>query len=191
MTKGWHLPDDPDIVRVRVDSIGWTDDRRFGDVWLARSWLWHFLDPGAHRRSSPAPRPRRRASPPTLRRHRGHQSPLPAVPGEFALAEHWRPCCHRPEGTARRPLTPSSTKRPALSHPRPLAGSSSRHRERSQSTTRHFVPTRLRTAALRSHRHALISREGLAEDNDLAQRGYSRDHRSDCKQVVIASDRHA
>jgi len=28
--------------------------------------------------------------------------------------------------------------------------------------------------------------EGLAEDNDLAARGYSRDHRSDCKQVVLA-----
>jgi transposase len=28
--------------------------------------------------------------------------------------------------------------------------------------------------------------EGLVEDNDLAKRGYSRDHRSDCKQVVIA-----
>src|SRR5208337_4734299 len=28
--------------------------------------------------------------------------------------------------------------------------------------------------------------EGLAEENDLAQRGYSRDHRSDCKQIVLA-----
>jgi hypothetical protein len=28
--------------------------------------------------------------------------------------------------------------------------------------------------------------EGLAEENDLASRGYSRDHRSDCKQVVVA-----
>jgi transposase len=28
--------------------------------------------------------------------------------------------------------------------------------------------------------------EGLAEHNDLAQRGYSRDHRSDCKQIVLA-----
>ena len=28
--------------------------------------------------------------------------------------------------------------------------------------------------------------EGLAEDNTLAQRGYSRDHRPDCKQVCIA-----
>ena len=28
--------------------------------------------------------------------------------------------------------------------------------------------------------------EGLAEDNELARRGYSRDHRGDCKQVVLA-----
>ena len=28
--------------------------------------------------------------------------------------------------------------------------------------------------------------EGLAEDNDLARRGHSRDHRSDCKQIVLA-----
>jgi transposase len=28
--------------------------------------------------------------------------------------------------------------------------------------------------------------EGLAEGNELAKRGYSRDHRSDCKQVVVA-----
>ncbi len=28
--------------------------------------------------------------------------------------------------------------------------------------------------------------EGLAEENDLAKRGYSRDHRGDCKQIVLA-----
>src|SRR5205807_6406616 len=28
--------------------------------------------------------------------------------------------------------------------------------------------------------------EGLAEQNDLARRGYSRDHRSDCVQVIVA-----
>ena len=28
--------------------------------------------------------------------------------------------------------------------------------------------------------------EGLAVENELAQRGYSRDHRGDCKQVVVA-----
>ncbi len=36
------LPDDPDVVRIRLDCIGWTNGRRFGDVWLAR-WLWHYL----------------------------------------------------------------------------------------------------------------------------------------------------
>ena len=28
--------------------------------------------------------------------------------------------------------------------------------------------------------------EGLAAENELAHRGYSRDHRSDCKQIVVA-----
>src|ERR1700693_3478419 len=36
------LPDDPDIVRIRLSSVGWTNPRSFGDVWLAR-WLWHTL----------------------------------------------------------------------------------------------------------------------------------------------------
>src|SRR5712692_10347314 len=36
------LPDDPDIVRIRLQSVGWTNPRRFGDVWLAW-WLWRFL----------------------------------------------------------------------------------------------------------------------------------------------------
>src|ERR1700688_2167744 len=36
------LPDDPDVVRVRLRNVGWTNARRFGDVWLAR-WLWQYL----------------------------------------------------------------------------------------------------------------------------------------------------
>src|SRR5262245_24833027 len=28
--------------------------------------------------------------------------------------------------------------------------------------------------------------EGLAQANELARRGYSRDHRSDCQQVIVA-----
>ena len=36
------LPDDPDVVRVRLSTVGWTNARRFGDVYLAR-WLWHYL----------------------------------------------------------------------------------------------------------------------------------------------------
>src|SRR5438552_4494938 len=37
------LPDDPGIVRIRLDAVGWTNPRRFGDIWLARQ-LWHMLD---------------------------------------------------------------------------------------------------------------------------------------------------
>ena len=36
------IPDDPDVVRVRLGSIGWTNGRRFGDVWLGL-WLWKLL----------------------------------------------------------------------------------------------------------------------------------------------------
>jgi hypothetical protein len=36
------LSDDADVVRVRLCEVGWTNARRFGDVWLAR-WLWHYL----------------------------------------------------------------------------------------------------------------------------------------------------
>ena len=36
-------PDDPNVVRVRLDTVGWSNGRRFGDVWLAR-WLWQLLE---------------------------------------------------------------------------------------------------------------------------------------------------
>jgi hypothetical protein len=36
-------PDDyPDVVRIRLRSVGWTNPRRFGDVWLGL-WLWKLL----------------------------------------------------------------------------------------------------------------------------------------------------
>lgn len=39
-----HIPlaDDPDVVRIRLSSVGWTNARHFGDVYLAR-WLWQLL----------------------------------------------------------------------------------------------------------------------------------------------------
>ena len=36
------MPDDPDVVQIRLGSVGWTNPRRFGDVWLGL-WLWKFL----------------------------------------------------------------------------------------------------------------------------------------------------
>src|SRR5215831_16985976 len=37
------FPDDANVVRVRLDTIGWSNGRRFGDIWLAR-WLWQLLE---------------------------------------------------------------------------------------------------------------------------------------------------
>ena len=36
------VPADPDVVRIRLNSVGWSNGRRFGDIWLAR-WLWHYV----------------------------------------------------------------------------------------------------------------------------------------------------
>src|SRR5271168_725419 len=36
------LPDDPDVVRIRLGQVGWCNARQFGDVWLAR-WLWQYV----------------------------------------------------------------------------------------------------------------------------------------------------
>src|ERR1700739_248888 len=33
------LADDPDVVRIRLSKVGWTNPRNFGDIYLAR-WLW-------------------------------------------------------------------------------------------------------------------------------------------------------
>lgn len=36
------LPNDGNVVRIRLDKVGWSNGRRFGDIWLAR-WLWQLL----------------------------------------------------------------------------------------------------------------------------------------------------
>jgi hypothetical protein len=35
-------PDDPDVVRIRLGKVGWTNPRAFGDIWLGL-WFWKFL----------------------------------------------------------------------------------------------------------------------------------------------------
>jgi hypothetical protein len=80
------LPDDPDVVRIRLGKVGWTNARRFGDVWLAR-WLWHFLGLDAIiERHLPAGkhtvRPADIVAIEVINR-------LCAPCSEFALAEHW------------------------------------------------------------------------------------------------------
>jgi transposase len=172
------LPDDPDIVRIRLGSVGWTNPRRFGDIWLAR-WLWHFLDLDR-----------------IVDRHvpQGKEDVRPAdivaievinrlcqPCSEFALAEHWY------ASTALEEL---------LGVPDALVTKDRLYRTltrllHGQVPIEDDLKEQLGTLFQLSYDLLLYDItstyfEGLAEDNDLAKRGYSRDHRSDCKQIVIA-----
>jgi transposase len=172
------LPDDPDIVRVRLASVGWTNLRRFGEIWLAR-WLWHFLDLDR-----------------IVDRHvpQGKEDVRPAdivaievinrlcqPCSEFALAEHWY------ASTALEEL---------LGVPDALVTKDRLYRTltrllQGQVPIENDLKAQLGTLFQLDYNLLLYDItstyfEGLAEDNDFAKRGYSRDHRSDCKQVVIA-----
>jgi transposase len=172
------LPDDPDVVRVRLDRVAWTNARRFGDVWLAR-WLWQFLGLDD-----------------IISRHvpQGKETVRPAdivaievinrlcqPCSEFALAEHWY------QSTALEDL---------VGVPDAAVTKDRLYRTldqllRAQDPIENDLKERLGTLFGLDYDLLLYDLtstyfEGLAEDNDLAQRGYSRDHRSDCQQVVLA-----
>ena len=172
------LPDDPDVVRIRLDSVSWTNGRRFGDVWLAR-WLWHHLGLDE-----------------IVARHlpRGRQTVAPAdvvaievinrlcAPcSEFALAEYWYAASALPDllGVPDDAVTKDRLYRTldAL--------------RRAKEAIEDDLKGRLGTLFDLDYELLLYDLtstyfEGLAEGNDLARRGYSRDHRGDCKQVVLA-----
>jgi len=172
------LPDDPDSVRIRLSTVGWTNPRRFGDIWLAR-WLWHFLDLDR-----------------IVDRHvpQGQEDVRPAdivaievinrlcqPCSELALAEHWY------ASTALEEL---------LGVPDALVTKDRLYRTltrllQGQVPIENDLKDQFGTLFQLSYDLLLYDItstyfEGLAEENDLAKRGYSRDHRSDCKQVVIA-----
>jgi hypothetical protein len=172
------LPDDPDIVRVRLSGVAWTNPRAFGDVWLAR-WLWQLLGLDD-----------------IINRHvpQGRETVRPADVvaievinrlcqpcSEFALAEHWY------ASTALEDLlgVPDAavTKDRLYGTLDPLL--------QAQDKIENEVKERLGTLFGLDYDIILYDLtstyfEGLAEDNALAQRGYSRDHRRDCKQVIVA-----
>jgi transposase len=172
------LPDDPQVVRIRLDGVAWTNARPFGDVWLAR-WLWQFLGLDD-----------------IISRHvpQGKETVRPAdivaievinrlcqPCSEFALAEHWY------ASTALEDL---------LGVPDATVTKDRLYRTldqllKGQDQIENAVKERLGTLFGLDYDLLLYDLtstyfEGLAEENDLAQRGYSRDHRSDCKQVILA-----
>jgi len=172
------LPDDPDVVRVRLDKVGWSNGRRFGDVWLAR-WLWQFLQLDE-----------------IIARHvpQGKESSAPADVvaievinrlcqpcSEFALAEHWYASTGL-EDLLGVPDAEVTKDRLYRTLDQLLAAKEAIENDLKQGLGVLFqLDYDLLLYDLTSTYF-----EGLAETNDLAQRGYSRDHRSDCKQVIVA-----
>jgi transposase len=172
------LPDDPDIVRVRVSDVGWSNSRRFGDVYLAR-WLWNLLDLDT-----------------IISRHvpQGKETVRPAdvvaievinrlcAPcSEFALAEHWYASTALEDllGVPDEAITKDRLYRTL---DQLLEG---------QTLIENDLKERLQGLFKLDYDLLLYDLtssyfEGLAEENDLAKRGYSRDRRSDCKQIVLA-----
>jgi transposase len=175
---GAPLPADADVVRIRLDSVGWSNGRRFGDVWLAR-WLWHYVGLDA-----------------IVARHlpQGKETVPPAdivaievinrlcqPCSEFALAEHWYAATGLEDllGVPDSDVTKDRLYR-TLDRLR-----------RAQEPIENDLKNKFGTLFKLDYELLLYDLtssyfEGLAEENDLAARGYSRDHRSDCPQVVLA-----
>jgi len=172
------LPDDPDIVRVRLRNVGWTNARNFGDVWLAR-WLWHYLglDDIVARHvphGDQEVRPADVVAIEVINR-------LCAPCSEFAIAEHW----YATTGLEDLLGVPDS----AVTKDRLYRTLDALRR--AQVPIEKDLKERLGTLFQLDYDILLYDLtssyfEGLAEGNDLAERGYSRDHRSDCKQIVLA-----
>lgn len=172
------LPDDPEVVRIRLGSVGWTNPRRFGDVWLAL-WLWKFLhlDEIVDRhvpQGKETVRPADIVAIEVINRLCGPCS-------EFALAEHW----YRSTGLEDLLGVPDS----AVTKDR-LYRTLDRLLK-AQEAIENDLKGRLGTLFQLDYDLLLYDLtstyfEGLAEENDLARRGYSRDHRGDCKQIVLA-----
>src|SRR5260370_36438967 len=172
------LHDDPDVARIRLSSVGWTNPRRFGDVWLAR-WLWHYLGldeiaPAHVPQGKETVRPADMVAIEVINR-------LCQPCSEFALAEHWYAATGLEEllGVHDGAVTKDRLYRTLT------------QLLRGQEKIENDLKERFGVLFQVDYDLLLYDLtstyfEGLAEDNDLARRGYSRDHRSDCKQVVVA-----
>jgi transposase len=183
-----NLFDDPSVplrgdeVRVRLGKVGWTHARAFGDVWLALQ-LWQML--GLDR---------------IVQRHipGGRETVPPA--SMVAIEVISRLCIGQGGETSEFGLAEAGYRRTALED---LLGVADEQvtKDRLYRTLDQLllakdgierdIKERLGTLFDLSFDLVLCDLtssffEGLAEENDLGARGYSRDHRSDCKQVVLA-----
>jgi len=172
------LPDDPDVVQIRLDSVGWTNPRRFGDVWMGL-WLWKFLhlDEIVDRhvpQGKETVRPADIVAIEVINR-------LCAPCSELALAEHWY------RSTALEDLigVPDSAVTKDRLY-RTLDRLLKAQQAIEEDLKNQFGQLFQLDYDLLLYDLTSTYFEGQAEENDLAHRGYSRDHRGDCKQIVLA-----
>jgi transposase len=182
------LFDDPSVplagdeVRVRLGKVGWTNARAFGDVWLALQ-LWQMV--GLDQ---------------IVRRHiPGGRETVPSA-SMVAVEVISRLCIGQGGETSEFGLAEVGYRRTALED---LLGVADEHvtKDRLYRTLDQLllakdpiereIKERLGTLFDLSFDLVLCDLtssffEGLAEENELGARGYSRDHRPDCKQVVLA-----
>jgi transposase len=171
-------PSDPDIVRIDLKSVGWANPRQFGDVWLAL-WLWRHLKLDEILdwhvpQGKETIRPADIVAIEVINR-------LCSPCSEFALAEHWYA---------------STGLEDLLGIPDSAVTKDRLYRTldqllRAQEAIERDLEKQLGTLFRLDYSLVLYDLtstyfEGLAAENELAQRGYSRDHRSDCKQIVVA-----
>jgi transposase len=170
--------DDPDLVTINLNSVGWANPRQFGDVWLAL-WLWRHLklDEILDRYVPQGKETIRPADIVAIEVVNRLCSPC----SEFALAEHWYAATGL-EDLLGVPDSAVTKDRLYRTLDQLLIAQDAIERDLEKQLGALF---RLDYSLVL---YDLTSTyfEGLAAENDLAKRGYSRDHRSDCKQVVVA-----
>ena len=176
------LPDDPDVVRIRLGKVGWANARAFGDVWLGLP-LWNMM--GLNEIVARHVRTGRETVPPATMVALEVISRLCIGQGgetsEFALAEHGyrRTALEDLLGVPDEAVTKDRLYRTLDTL---LGAKEDLERDLKDRLGELFsLNFDLLLCDLTSSFF-----EGLAEENDLAARGYSRDHRPDCKQVVLA-----
>jgi DDE family transposase len=172
------LPDDRDVVRIRLGSVGWCNGRRFGDIWLAH-WLWRYvgLDKMVARH---LPQGKETVAPTDMVAIEVINR-LCQPCSEFALAEHWYA---------------STGLEDLLGVPDSVVTKDRLYRtldlfRKAQEPIENDLKDRFGSLFQLDYELLLYDLtssyfEGLAEENELVARGYSRDHRSDCQQVVLA-----
>ena len=173
---------DPDVVRIRLGKVGWTNARAFGDVWLG--WqLWRKLKLDK-----------------IVSRHiqSGREDVAPATMAAIEVVS--RLCIGQGGETSEFGLAEQGYRRTALED---LLGVSDEKvtKDRLYRTLDALVEAKEPIERdLKEHLGELFSLqfdllmcdltssffEGLMESSELAKRGYSRDHRPDCKQIVLA-----